>query len=238
MCISMIDSDDLYTRAAITEMIGIEPTNFDYWLKLGLLHPSTGGGGRGQHRKFDKYQVSIAAFLQALHDLGLRGKNFQAFAAPFSHALDWFEKEGLLSNLSVAASLIEYASEIDKNGFATVLDTPELPDEFGSPLENGHRAISWEEVVIYHRKYLRGVSEFSDAFAERCRSVKFGHYLEWRDLMFAISPAKASQKYVRVIYLWMAEGGFAHVFDEMPDDVPSFMAVNVARIKAKLWGWK
>lgn len=234
----MIDSDDLYTRAAITEMIGIEPTNFDYWLKLDLLHPSTGGGGRGQHRKFDKYQVSIAAFLQALHDLGLRGKNFQAFAAPFSSALDWFGKEGLLSNLPAAASLIENALDIEKNGFATVPDNPELPDEFGRLLENERRAISWEEVVTYHRQYLRGVSDFSDAFAERCRNVKFEDYLDWRDLMFVISPAKASQKYVRVMYLWMADGGFAHDFNEMPDDVPSFMAVNVALIKAKLWGWK
>lgn len=234
----MTDAHELYTRAAITEMIGIEPTNFDYWLKLGLLHPSAGGGGRGQHRKFDKYQVSIAAFLQALHDLGLRGKNFQAFAAPFSGALDWFEKEGLLSNLPVAASLIEYCLEIEKNGFATVPDIPELPDDFGRPLENGRRTISWEEVVVYHRQYLRGVSEFSDAFAERCRNVKFRHYLEWRDLMFAISPAKVSQKYVRFMYLWMVDGGFAHDFDEIPDDVPSFMTINLTCIKSRLWKWR
>lgn len=63
-------ADQLYTRQQVANLVGVTDDVMAYWLKQGLLVPTTGGEGRGDHRRFDFVQVNIAAIFAQLRDFG------------------------------------------------------------------------------------------------------------------------------------------------------------------------
>lgn len=60
-----------FTRQQIAERIGASDDVMSFWLKSGLLVPSRGGAGKGRHRKFDIFQVNIAAVLFEMRRFGV-----------------------------------------------------------------------------------------------------------------------------------------------------------------------
>lgn len=62
--------DQLYTRQQVANLVGVTDDVMAYWLKQGLLIPTSGGGGRGDHRRFDFVQVNIAAVFAQLREFG------------------------------------------------------------------------------------------------------------------------------------------------------------------------
>jgi DNA-binding transcriptional MerR regulator len=61
----------LYTRKQVAELTGIDDSALNYWMREGLLRPIEGGGGKGNHRRFDYVQVNIAAVFGQLRRFGL-----------------------------------------------------------------------------------------------------------------------------------------------------------------------
>lgn len=63
-------ADQLYTRQQVAKLVGVSDDVLAYWLKQGLLVPTSGGDGRGDHRRFDFVQVNIAAVFAQLREFG------------------------------------------------------------------------------------------------------------------------------------------------------------------------
>lgn len=54
----------------MAELTRLSDNVLGFWLKNGLVRASSGGGGKGSHRRFDRMQISIAAILGEVHRLG------------------------------------------------------------------------------------------------------------------------------------------------------------------------
>ena len=235
----MMKADALFTRSQIQQMTGLDAQSLDYWSKSGILQSTSGGGGKGQHRKFDAFQVTIGRILFELQKLGVGGNSMKELAGQFPAALRWFFAHGFIGFEWAAASLIEYRHDIDLQGYATVPDAAFIV-ELGVdiPVEGKRRKLNWGQVVEYHRKYTSGISQISDDLVERCKVADFEEYLTHRDRFFAISPTRTSMQYVKTMYLEPANGGgFSVHFNEEPEQAFAYLTVNVAHIKRKLWGW-
>lgn len=63
--------DSLYTRQQLGELTSLSDDLLSFWIRQGLLIATEGGRGRGSHRKFDIFQVSIAAVLAELRRYGV-----------------------------------------------------------------------------------------------------------------------------------------------------------------------
>lgn len=63
--------EQLFTRQQVAKLTGVSDDMLAYWLKQGLLVPTSGGDGRGSHRRFDFVQVNIAAIFGQLRRFGL-----------------------------------------------------------------------------------------------------------------------------------------------------------------------
>ena len=237
---TMMTTPPLFSRSQIQQMTGLEAQSLDYWSKTGILQPTSGGGGKGQHRKFDAFQVTIGRILFELQKLGVGGNAMKDLAGQFPSALSWFSTHDFIGFEEAVASLIEYRHDIDTQGYASVPDTPFL-GELGEliPPKGSRRKLNWEQVVEYHRNHLKGIGPISDGLAEKCRTANFADYLKHRDRFFAISPTKRSTQYVKTMYLEPSnDGGVSVNFNEEPEQAFAYLTVNVALIKRKLWGWK
>ena len=64
-------TEQRFTRQQVASLAGVSDDMVAYWLKQGLLAPTSGGQGRGSHRQFDFVQVNIAAIFGQLRRFGL-----------------------------------------------------------------------------------------------------------------------------------------------------------------------
>ncbi|MBO9517529.1 MAG: hypothetical protein J7493_05640 [Porphyrobacter sp.] len=70
----------LLTRGQIAEISGVSPGTLAFWLKNDLLVASSGGAGKGSHKKFKPIQASIAAILGRLQQFGVNIASLKAFS--------------------------------------------------------------------------------------------------------------------------------------------------------------
>lgn len=64
-------SSNLLTRQQVASRAGLSDDVLSFWIKQGLLQATSGGVGRGSHRRFDIFQVNIAAVLAELRRFGV-----------------------------------------------------------------------------------------------------------------------------------------------------------------------
>lgn len=67
----MLTHSTLFTRQQVAELIGMSDDVLSFWSKNELIAPTSGGEGKGRHRKFDLFQVNIAAVLVELRKFGI-----------------------------------------------------------------------------------------------------------------------------------------------------------------------
>jgi DNA-binding transcriptional MerR regulator len=70
----------LYSRQEIAVRIGMSDDVLSFWIRQGLLKAVSGGAGKGSHRKFDLFQVNIAAVLAELRRFGVNIAILRVFA--------------------------------------------------------------------------------------------------------------------------------------------------------------
>lgn len=74
-------AEAFYTRQQISALTGVGDGALSFWIKKGLLVPTSGGEGKGSHRKFAAMQVCVAALLGELQSYGVNIARLQSFAA-------------------------------------------------------------------------------------------------------------------------------------------------------------
>ena len=72
--------DQQITRQQLGSLAGVSDDVLAFWIKNGLLVAASGGEGKGSHRRFDGYQVSIAAILAELRTFGINLAGLRSFA--------------------------------------------------------------------------------------------------------------------------------------------------------------
>ena len=60
-----------FSRKQLFELTGIEDATLDYWARTHVLRAADGGGGKGQHRRFEQSEVMLAAILAELMKFGV-----------------------------------------------------------------------------------------------------------------------------------------------------------------------
>lgn len=72
--------DQQITRQQLGAFAGLSDDVLAFWIKSGLLVAASGGGGKGSHRRFDGFQVNIAAILAELRSFGMNLAGLRSFA--------------------------------------------------------------------------------------------------------------------------------------------------------------
>lgn len=85
----------LFTRQQIGALTGIDSSTLNYWMREGVLRPSSGGAGRGSHRRFAYPEVTLAAMLQELRGFGIAMSALARIASRFHRAFDWMAERGI-----------------------------------------------------------------------------------------------------------------------------------------------
>jgi DNA-binding transcriptional MerR regulator len=138
-----MSKEKLYSRQEIDVMTGAGDGRLSFWLKQGLLVPASGGEGKGSHRRFERAQVKIAAFLNAASDAGLSITALRPLAAIL--------QEAILVGRHVAAPK-RWVGEV---AYASWSDEATAADEFKTLLDLGHIDASTAEEVWQAGKRLR-----------------------------------------------------------------------------------
>ena len=119
-----------------------------FWIKNGLLVPSSGGQGKGSHRKFSPIQVSIAAILGQMQQFGLNIGSLSSFAQILQHGAAISAPHNLHpASLREAVWLRELLYKFSRGEKVTVSDR--MPDENGKITSKYRPAQSIEEVALY-----------------------------------------------------------------------------------------
>lgn len=77
-----------FTRSQLAELSGVSDGVLSFWLKNGVLKPVEAGLGRGSHRRFSAYTVTIAAILGSLQCYALKLTSLKSLAALLYSAVD------------------------------------------------------------------------------------------------------------------------------------------------------
>jgi len=72
--------DQQITRQQLGTITGISDDVLAFWIKNGLLVATSGGEGRGSHRRFDGFQANIAAILAEMRNFGINLAGLRSFA--------------------------------------------------------------------------------------------------------------------------------------------------------------
>lgn len=121
----------LYTRQQIGSLVGLDDTTLNYWMREGILRPSTGGGGKGQHRRFSFEQVNLAAIFGQLQTFGVSMPALRRLADRFLHALEYMRSIGInRANESTFWSLRNARETAARTGFIVRWIEPDLLDEW------------------------------------------------------------------------------------------------------------
>jgi len=80
---------DLFSRQQIAEITGIDASTLNYWMREHVLRPVEGGAGKGSHRKFAYYEVTLAGILNQLRIFGIGLPALARLSQRFHDAQDW-----------------------------------------------------------------------------------------------------------------------------------------------------
>lgn len=116
--------DRLFTRRDIADLTGLHDDVLSFWSKRGLLQPVAGGGGAGQHRKFDFMAVQAAALLNELRRHGANIAALTGFAELLHRAAALGQRCGLSGrDLDAAADIARSVARFRDGAEIQVLDS-------------------------------------------------------------------------------------------------------------------
>jgi hypothetical protein len=113
-----------FSRKQIAQVVGTTDDVLGYWMREGLLVPTSGGSGKGSHRSFDYRQVHTAAILHELRGLGVNIAGLKWFASTIQRGIT------LADSLNASGRELLYASYI-------AMDDP-----------GGRASTSWKLLII------------------------------------------------------------------------------------------
>jgi hypothetical protein len=235
----METSEQLYTRSQVQGKTGQDSQSIDYWSRLDILRPANGGGGKGQHRKYDATQVTLVKILGEFQHLGINAKALKGIARQFLDAVDWFSRRGLAGGEVAAVSLIQSFHDIEEHGFVAVPDIPMI-EELGDDIPfagtaNDLRLLNAKQIVGYYRG-IADIGPFTDELVQACKRASYDELLTHMNDYFAISPTRGASHYVKTICVFRdGSGMWCVTYNEKPEAVVSYVTIDVARLKRDLW---
>jgi DNA-binding transcriptional MerR regulator len=106
-----------FTRGELVQLVGLNDGVVTFWLRNGLLRSISGGEGKGNHRRFDRMQVTIAAVLGELHRFGLNIAALGAIAQTLQKSVEVGQRYQVRPFvLWLAAGLRERIAKFDAGG--------------------------------------------------------------------------------------------------------------------------
>lgn len=234
----MATNESSYTRSEVERLTGIDRQLLDYWSKNGSLSSDSGGGGKGQHRRFNRHQVTLAAILFELHKLGLGGNAIKDLGVQFAKSLDWFTSNEIAGEWDiVAAGLIEYRLEVMNDGYAVV--PSKLEKEIITDSATGlgkSKKLKWAELLSHYRSIFDEGDANIEELIKMCSEMDVSDYLNNRDLYFALSPDLESNFFVKKMHIFTGQfDGIKIASNEVPENVISSISIDVIRLKHALW---
>lgn len=136
----------LFTRQQIGDLVGLDDTALNYWMRERVLIPAEGGGGKGQHRRFTWHEVNLAAILKEIRDIsGASVSNLKELADLFHEAICWVVERGLtdLDLYLVHAVKHDYAI-FAKQGYVSVA-ADQTPRPEGEQVIAGRIRQNWQQ---------------------------------------------------------------------------------------------
>ena len=225
----MMEEAPLYTRSQAQNLTGLDAQTLDYLTRLGALKPVAGGGGKGNHRKYDQYQITLGRLLKEVSEFGLGGNALATIAAEFQASLTWFAENELSQHAYHASSLIHYRHELESRGYVEVNVTSATP-----PHNRIKRIESndWAGLISYHQK----LAPLPDEIIAKCKSVPFEEMRLHYDRFMALRPQGDGKSTAGEIYMFKNEsGGWEIDFEAQPELARSFITIRLRDIKRELW---
>lgn len=237
--------DTTFTRQQIGALTGIADTTLSYWMRESILRPSSGGGGKGQHRRFRFEQVNLAGVLERLRRYGVVIGSLRQVADLFNRAIETFSEWKLSKGeRDAVSSLCSDRDEILKKGWLEVpiFDREEFPgrQRHAWTLGGDRKAVrlDWSEAVAYRRESFDG-SDYTERAIALAENVDPSEYASLYYLYLIIEqvPEKISSG-DGLDYFYIDEGGLWAVAPSIanaPDDVDSFIAIDFNRLMFNIW---
>ncbi len=254
----MNPQSQLYTRAQIATLTGIDTSTLNYWNREDLLIPAEGGTGKGSHRRFDWVQVNIAAILGELRAFRLNISSLRSLAALLQSAAQLGAKRELHPSNYVTAARLATQLSLFRAGTPVPIklrgpyDKPPAGlrgNAYGDWLAASRPAESEDEVV---NKVLCNCEHDSHeailAIAERLGPGKEDLANLYGDLVYDILAPGYAGSYSWLLALnpdesWRVAFGqdgsfFGGINDQNPEDFGTAIFIPVSGAFQRVWGLK
>ncbi len=110
----------LYSRQQIVTLTGVDDSTINYWTREDVLRATSGGGGKGQHRRFPFAEVNMAALLGELKKFGGTISELRKLASRFHDAIDYMASIGVdHNNFAELDAAFRVRDSIEENGYTT-----------------------------------------------------------------------------------------------------------------------
>ncbi len=252
--------EQMFTRQQVAKLIGVSDDMLAYWLKQGLLVPTSGGDGRGSHRRFDFVQVNIAAVYRELRRFGVNVGALRSLAELLQGAAKLGATYNLHpSNYSTAANLANKLRQF-RNGEAVLIPRhkhgddppPGLRGRARSDWRMQDRSAETEDEVVEH--VVGQWSDYDPVTAILAAAEGMGPNRDTEAHVYADLVSEARAPGYSGAYSWLLalepgepcriEFGFdgAKFFDTIsagsPEDFGSGIFIPVSGIFRRIWDMK
>jgi DNA-binding transcriptional MerR regulator len=189
----MNPSKMLFTRQQISELTGVDDSTLNFWAREGVLLPASGGGGKGQHRRYLFSEVNLAAILNEIRQFGASLPALRSLADLFHRSLEWAEREGASGeDLRLVRMIQDNLGKFERHRKLLVRGGDDPDAEWTINSEGQIELCDWSDVIKFMKQstYYRGETLkafFEDkhfAMADRLDRVELDeHYANIRRIV-------------------------------------------------------
>jgi DNA-binding transcriptional MerR regulator len=230
-----------YSRKDLCRLANLGDGVASFWTKSGLIKPLSGGGGKGNHLQFDRFQVSIAAILAELQKHGLNISRLSAFASLLQNGVKKFDSVPL-HPLSMK-SAISMKMRLDDFSEGRPVEIMIYHPEAGNADKIERRlAVSEEDIVSEDTRFTQDYNPLNE-IEEFARSLHTNEITSLRlyiDLVYELDdkdPGDTSW------LIWPEENSWqfadsseaAGSFSNLPDGLASAIFLGVGAIIRRTW---
>lgn len=254
----MDPTQTLFTRQQIKDLTGLDDTTLNYWSREKILRAVEGREGKGNHRRFDFVQVSIAALLKHLRRFGLNAAALRSFTDLIQEGADLCRDSGLHPGNYWDAASVATVLHRFRNGEAHMIH----PNRFSDRPAGMSRTQAWEWVDIRRPaeseeellRHIIGNSDYDSPEKILAVAERIGPGKELQARMYAemvydlLAPGYSDARSWLLGFddegKWKiefgAEGGkfFDHITGASAEDFGSAIFLPMSGILRQVWGLK
>lgn len=256
----------LYSRQQIVTLTGVDDSTINYWTREGVLRATSGGGGKGQHRRFPFAEVNMAALLGELKKFGGTISELRKLAARFHDAMDYMASIGVdRINFEEFDAALRIRDSIEENGYVThwidrsrhaqyeahapwMLDLEQHALSGRNSYYEVHLTLEQNEIFgsVAHLIFGRETPDFSAGFPQlykRALSIdraEFDRHQQYWSLVTRLPTRNPGEGYLTSpdFFYKGADGDWLTVADPAVAGVTavSYIGVDLERLSNRMWG--